>query len=100
LNPDRFRQLTRRDGLDKVLAGVMAAKKAGFQPIKLNAVSIRGITEHEVLPLGRFARDHGLEIRFIEYMPIGADHWERDQAFFAHEFLHQMDKNIAPLVAT
>jgi cyclic pyranopterin phosphate synthase len=98
LNPARFRQLSRRDGLDKVLAGIMAAKRAGFAPIKLNAVSIRGITEYEVVPLAHFAREHGLEMRFIEYMPIGADQWERDKVYFAHEILEQLEKHIAPLV--
>jgi cyclic pyranopterin phosphate synthase len=98
LSPDRFRELTRRDGLDKVLAGILAAKRAGFEPIKINAVSIRGITEHEVVPLGRFAREHGLEMRFIEYMPIGADKWERDKVYFAHEILEQLEQHIAPLV--
>jgi GTP 3',8-cyclase len=98
LNPERFQKLTRRPGLDKVLAGIFAAKKAGFQPIKLNAVSIRGITEHEVVPLGLFAREHGLEMRFIEYMPIGADHWERDKVYFAHEILEQLEKHVAPLI--
>jgi cyclic pyranopterin phosphate synthase len=98
LDPDRFRQLARRDGLDKVLEGIFAAKKAGFDPIKLNAVSIRGITEHEVIPLARFARQHGLEMRFIEYMPIGADHWERDKVYFAHEILEQLEREVAPLV--
>jgi cyclic pyranopterin phosphate synthase len=98
LNPERFRQLARRDGLDKVIAGILAARKAGFDPIKVNAVSIRGITEHEVLPLGRFAREHGLEMRFIEYMPIGADTWERDKVYFAHEILEQLEQHIAPLV--
>ena len=91
LNPERFRQLARRDGLDKVIAGILAAKKAGFEPIKINAVSIRGVTEHEVVPLARFAREHGLEMRFIEYMPIGADHWEREKVYFAHEILEQLD---------
>jgi cyclic pyranopterin phosphate synthase len=98
LNPERFRQLTRRDGLDKVIAGILAAKKAGFDPIKINAVSIRGITEEEVIPLGRFAREHGLEMRFIEYMPIGADHWERGKVYFAHEIMEQLEREIAPLV--
>src|SRR5262249_49833513 len=55
LDPDRFRQLARRDGLDRVLAGIRAAKQAGFDPVKVNAVSIRGVTEHEVVPLARFA---------------------------------------------
>jgi len=98
LNPDRFRQLTRRDGLDRVIAGILAAKKAGFEPIKINAVSIRGITEQEVIPLARFARQYGLEMRFIEYMPIGADHWERGKVYFAHEIMEQLEREVAPLV--
>jgi GTP 3',8-cyclase len=98
LSPERFRHLTRRDGLDKVLAGILAAKRAGFEPIKINAISIRGITEHEVVPLGRFAREHGLEMRFIEYMPIGADKWERDKVYFAYEILEQLEHHIGPLV--
>jgi cyclic pyranopterin phosphate synthase len=98
LSPERFREVTRRDGLDRVLGGILAAKRAGFQPIKINAVSIRGITEHEVVPLGHFAREHGLEMRFIEYMPIGADKWERDKVYFAHEILEQLEQHIAPLV--
>ncbi len=98
LDPQRFRQISRRDGLDKVLEGILAAKKAGFHPIKINAVSIRGFTETEVLPLARFAREHDLEMRFIEYMPIGADKWERDKVYFAHEIMEQLDREIAPLV--
>jgi cyclic pyranopterin phosphate synthase len=97
LDPERFRQVTRREGLERVIAGILAAKKAGFDPVKVNAVSIRGITEHEVLPLARFAREHGLEMRFIEYMPIGADHWERDKVYFAHEILEQLE-TLSPLV--
>jgi cyclic pyranopterin phosphate synthase len=97
LNPERFRQLARRDGLEQVIAGIHAAKKAGFDPVKVNAVSIRGITEHEVAPLAHFAREHGLEMRFIEYMPIGADHWERDKVYFAHEILEQLE-TVAPLL--
>jgi cyclic pyranopterin phosphate synthase len=98
LNPDRFRQLARRDGLDQVLEGIFAAQRAGFEPVKINAVSIRGITEHEVVPLAHFARKHGLEMRFIEYMPIGADQWERDKVYFAHELLELLEREVAPLV--
>jgi cyclic pyranopterin phosphate synthase len=98
LDATRFRQLARRDGLENVLAGIQAAKRAGFHPIKINAVSIRGITEFEVIPLARYAREHGLEMRFIEYMPIGADHWERDKVYFAHEIMEQLERAIAPLV--
>jgi cyclic pyranopterin phosphate synthase len=98
LDAERFRQITRRDGLDRVLEGIFAAKKAGFAPIKVNAVSIRGFTEAEVVPLANFAREQGLEMRFIEYMPIGADQWERDKVYFAHEILEQIEKSVCPLV--
>src|SRR5689334_22951395 len=98
LDPARFRQLARRDGLDRVIDGILAAKKAGFAPIKVNAVSIRGVTEAEVVPLARFARTHGLEMRFIEYMPIGADQWERNKVYFAHEILERLEREVAPLV--
>jgi len=98
LDPARFRQVTRRDGLDLVLKGIAAARKAGFEPIKVNAVSMRGLTEHEVVPLARYAREHGLEMRFIEYMPIGADQWERDKVFFAHEIMDLLEREICPLV--
>jgi cyclic pyranopterin phosphate synthase len=98
LDPGRFRQLTRRDGLDRVIAGVLAAKRAGFDPIKVNAVSIRGVNESDVVPLARFAREHGLQMRFIEYMPIGAESWERDKVYFAHEILEQLEREVAPLV--
>jgi cyclic pyranopterin phosphate synthase len=98
LDEARFRHLARRDGLDRVLAGIAAAKKAGFEPIKINAVSIRGITEHEVVPLARYAREHGLEMRFIEYMPIGADAWEREKVYFAHEILDAIEHEVGPLV--
>ena len=98
LNEARFRQLARRDGLDRVLAGIAAAKRAGFAPIKINAVSIRGITENEVAPLARYSRDNGLELRFIEYMPIGADAWEREKVYFAHEILETIEREVGPLV--
>jgi cyclic pyranopterin phosphate synthase len=98
LDPGRFRELARRDGLERVLEGIAAAKRAGFDPVKVNAVSIRGVTEHEVVPLARYAREHGLELRFIEYMPIGADHWERGKVYFAHEISEQLEREVAPLV--
>ncbi len=56
LDPGRFREISRRDGLEQVLAGIVAAKKAGFAPIKINAVVIRGVNEQDVAPLARFAR--------------------------------------------
>jgi cyclic pyranopterin phosphate synthase len=98
LDKERFRAITRRDGLEMVIDGILAAKRAGFDPVKINAVSIRGFTEEEVVPLARFAREHRLEMRFIEYMPIGADHWERDKVYFAHEILDLLEQHVGSLV--
>ena len=98
LDRARFRLLARRDGLERVLAGIAAAESAGFEPIKLNAVILRGINDRDIVPLARFARDHGHELRFIEYMPIGADHWERQKVFTAAETLELIEDEIGPLV--
>lgn len=98
LDAERFGQLTRRDGLDKVLEGIAAARRAGFSPIKVNAVVIRGVNEMDVVPLGRWARENGIEMRFIEYMPIGAEAWERGKVYFAHEILEQLERDVCPLV--
>jgi GTP 3',8-cyclase len=98
LDAGRFREVARRDGLEKVLDGIAAAKKAGFHPIKINAVSIRGLTDLDAVSLAQFARQHGLEMRFIEYMPIGAEAWERSKVYFAHEILEQLEREICPLV--
>ncbi len=97
LDEGRFRELARRDGLDLVLGGLEAAKRAGFTRIKLNAVAIRGFIEHDAVPLARYCREHGFELRFIEYMPIGADAWEREKVFFAHELLDLLEREVAPL---
>jgi cyclic pyranopterin phosphate synthase len=98
LDPGRFRELTRRDGVEKVLAGLAAAERAGFAPIKLNAVAIRGFAEHDVVPLARYCRDNGFELRFIEYMPIGAEAWEREKVFFAAEILDLIGREVGEVV--
>ena len=74
LQRDRFFQMTRRDALPRVLAGLHAlAGQPGVGTIKVNAVALRGFTEDEVLPFARFAREHPFEVRFIEFMPLDAD---------------------------
>jgi cyclic pyranopterin phosphate synthase len=97
LDAGRFRTIARRDGLEAVLAGIDAAKRAGFDPIKVNGVIIRGVNEVDVAPLASFCRERGLEMRYIEYMPIGAEAWERDKVFFAHEMLDIIEREIGPL---
>jgi cyclic pyranopterin phosphate synthase len=98
LDPRRFRDIARRDGLDRVLAGIDAAIRAGLAPVKVNAVIIRGVNDVDVAPLARHAREHGWEMRYIEYMPIGAEVWERDKVYFAHEILETIEREVAPLV--
>ncbi len=98
LDAGRFREVSRRNGLDRVLEGIAAAKKAGFRPIKINAVAIRGVNDRDVVPLAYYAREHGFEMRFIEYMPIGADAWERHKVYFAHEILEEIERAICPLI--
>jgi cyclic pyranopterin phosphate synthase len=97
LDAGRFRQLTRRDGLERVLDSIETARRVGFEPIKVNAVIIRGVNECDVVPLARYARQHRLEMRFIEYMPIGADAWERDKVFFGHEILEAIERDVGPM---
>lgn len=88
MDPARFEELTRRKGFEETIEGILAAKRAGFDPVKINAVAIKGMTESEVVPLASFAREHGLEMRFIEYMPLDAgDQWERGKVLFAAEIL-------------
>jgi GTP 3',8-cyclase len=80
LDRDRFVQMTRRDELTRVLDGIEAAKEAGFEPVKVNAVIERGVNDDEVVTLARFGRDRGIEVRFIEFMPLDADgHWMTDK---------------------
>jgi len=88
LRPDRFAELTRRDRLDDVLAGIAAARAAGFSPIKLNAVPMRGVNDDELVDLVRFAVDQGAEMRFIEQMPLDAGHiWSRVEMVRGEEIL-------------
>jgi cyclic pyranopterin phosphate synthase len=98
MDPARFVELTRRTGFEQVIEGILAAKAAGFDPVKVNAVAIKGVTEGDVVPLGRFCREHGLELRFIEYMPLDAgDQWERGKVLFASEILDLLAEGIGPL---
>jgi cyclic pyranopterin phosphate synthase len=87
LQRDRFYEMTRRDALPRVLCGLEVL--AGFpeaHPIKINAVAMRGFTEDEVLPFARFAREYPYEVRFIEFMPLDADHaWTPDSVLSGAE---------------
>lgn len=93
-----FRRISRRDGLDRVLAGIQAAKRVGFPRIRLNTVAIKGVTEAEIPALARFARDEQLELRFIEFMPLDADgNWQHDQVLAGEEIRAAIEEAIGPL---
>ena len=82
IDRDKFKEITRRDALDKVLAGIDAAISAGFENIRINAVSVNGISETEVVPLVTWAQQQGLHLRFIEFMPLDGDQaWQNQQVF-------------------
>ena len=99
MDPARFVELTRRTGFEQVIEGILAAKEAGFDPVKINAVAIKGVTEADVVPLARFCREHELELRFIEYMPLDAGNlWEREKVLYAAEILEMLTDGIGPLV--
>ena len=87
LQRDRFFAMTRRDALPQVLRGLEAlARFPQAHPIKVNAVAMRGFTEQEALPFARFAREHPYEVRFIEFMPLDADHaWSADRVLTGDE---------------
>jgi len=80
LQRDRFEQITRRDELDKVLAGIDAAVSAGLAPVKINCVVMRGVNDDEIVDFARFGRERGVTVRFIEFMPLDAQgEWTNEQ---------------------
>ncbi|NUQ63948.1 MAG: GTP 3',8-cyclase MoaA [Pirellulales bacterium] len=98
LDREKFQQISRRDELARVLRGIEAACRAGFDQIKLNTLAIRGQTEDEIVPLARFAREYGLEVRFIEFMPLdAARQWQNDRVLSAREILRVLQEDLGPL---
>ncbi len=88
VNPETFARLTRRDRLRHVLDALEAARDAGLEPVKINAVLMRDLNDHEATDLLRFALDHGYHLRFIEQMPLDAQHgWNRSNMITADEIL-------------
>jgi GTP 3',8-cyclase len=88
LRPERFQTLARRDRLDDVLAGLTAAAATGLAPVKVNTVLMRGVNDDEAVPLLRFCLQHGYQLRFIEQMPLDAQHgWRRENMVTADEIL-------------
>ncbi len=93
LRPEVFRKLARRDRLPDVLGGLAAAAKAGLTPVKVNTVLMRGLNDPEPVSLLRYCLDHGYELRFIEQMPLDAQHgWKRSEMITAQEILAALSR--------
>ncbi|MDE0546058.1 GTP 3',8-cyclase MoaA [Microbacterium sp. C7(2022)] len=91
LRHDRFRELTRRDRLDDVLAGIAAAAASDLRPLKINAVAMRGVNDDELVDLVAFAVAHSAQMRFIEQMPLDAGHtWSRENMVTREEILQAL----------
>ena len=100
LNEKTFEKISRRTGLSKVLDGIFAAKKVGFQKIRLNAIAIRNLTEEEIVPLAEFSRKHNFELRFIEFMPLDADgKWQQDEVLTGKAIREILEAAFCPLEA-
>ncbi len=98
LTEESFERITRRRGLDRVLAGIAAARMAGFDGIRINAVSIRGLTEREIVPLATFCRRERLHLRFIEFMPLDADGgWAHEQVLSGAEVRQMLGRDVGAL---
>jgi cyclic pyranopterin phosphate synthase len=92
LDREKFRRMTKRGDLDKVLEGIFAAKSHGLHPIKLNAVIERGVNDDDILPLVEFSREHSFGLRFIEYMDVGnANNWTSEKLVSKKEIIAKID---------
>jgi cyclic pyranopterin phosphate synthase len=99
LDRERFQHITRRDDFGKVMAGIEAAQKAGFS-IKINAVAVKNLVEPDIVPLARFGRERGIEIRYIEFMPLDAQGiWDHGKVLLADEMIAMLEREIGPLRA-
>jgi cyclic pyranopterin phosphate synthase len=95
LQSETFARLTRRRRLDDVLAGVRAARAAGLEPVKVNSVLLRGVNDHEAVPLLQWAMAEGVQLRFIEQMPLDAQHaWQRQTMVTAAEIRDRLAEHV------
>ncbi len=93
LDSENFQAITGKDCLEEVLLAIKAAKHAGFHPIKINAVVVRGRNDHELANFANFARENDVEMRFIEYMPLDSGHdWSRDKVVSGKEIFEKINR--------
>ena len=93
LRPDRYARITRRDAFHRVLEGLRAAERAGFKPIKINVVAMRGVNDDEILDFARLSLEKPYHVRFIEFMPVGAENgWTKDRFISTDEIRERIGR--------
>lgn len=93
LDAEKFKQITGRDALDEALEAISVSKAAGLEPVKVNAVIVRGVNDDEIVDFARFAREREIEFRYIEYMPLDSGHdWRREQVVSGKEIERAITK--------
>jgi cyclic pyranopterin phosphate synthase len=98
LDRERFRQITRRDDFDRVMAGIETCLRTGFETIKINVVGVKNLIEPDIVPMARFGRERGIEIRYIEFMPLDSQGlWLRDKVLTMEEMIAMIEREIGPL---
>ena len=98
LDAETFYKVSRREGFDQVLTGIAAAIRTGFEQIRLNALAIPGVNDCQIIPLADFARQHRLELRFIEFMPLDAENqWQTEQVLAGSEIRRRLEAQFGPL---
>ena len=98
LDRERFKQITRRDDFGKVMNGIETALRIGYPVIKINAVAVKNLVEGDIVPLARFGREHGIEIRYIEFMPLDAQGiWDHDRVLLTDDMIAMLTREIGPL---
>ena len=98
LDRERFKQITRRDDFGKVMGGIETALRIGYPVLKINAVAVKNLVEADIVPLARFGRENGIEIRYIEFMPLDAQGiWERDRVLTMDTMIGMLQREIGPL---
>jgi cyclic pyranopterin phosphate synthase len=99
LDRERFKQITRRDDLPRVLAGIDEAVRVGFKKIKLNVVAVKNLIEPDIIPIALYCRERGFEPRYIEFMPLDAQSiWDRSKVLLADDMIALLSREISPLV--
>src|SRR6202051_3726878 len=88
LDRERFKKITRRDDFDRVMEGIETCLRMGYGPVKINVVAVKNLIEPDIVPLARFGRERGIEIRYIEFMPLDAQGlWERHRVLLADDMI-------------